>query len=108
MKLIAIVEGYGEVAAVPVLLRRVLHEKLQRYDVGIEPPIRVPKNKLLKPDELERTVNLAARRTSATDGIIVLVDADDDCPAELAPAMATRAAEILSNVVDGGERILID
>lgn len=93
MKLITIVEGYGEVAAVPVLLRRVLHEKLQRYDVGIESPIRVPKNKLLKPDELERTVNLAVRRTSATDGIIVLVDADDDCPAELAPAMATRAAQ---------------
>ena len=93
MKLITIVEGYGEVAAVPVLLRRVLHEKLQRYDVGIEPPIRVPKNKLLKPDELERTVNLAARRTSATDGIIVLVDADDDCPAELAPAMTIRAAQ---------------
>ncbi len=33
MKLIAIVEGHGDVAAVRVLLRRVLHEKLQRYDV---------------------------------------------------------------------------
>ncbi len=97
MKLIAIVEGHGDVAAVRVLLRRVLHEKLQRYDVEIEPPIRVPKDKLLKPGELERAVNLAARRTSATDGIIVLVDADDDCPAELAPAMATRAAESRSD-----------
>ena len=97
MKLIAIVEGYGEVVAVRVLLRRVLQEKLQRYDVGIEPPIRVPKGKLLKPGELERAVDLAARRTSATDGIIVLVDADDDCPAELAPAMATRAAQSRSD-----------
>ena len=93
MKLIAIVEGHGDVAAVRVLLRRVLHEELQRYDVVVEPPIRVPKDKLLKPGELERAVNLAARRTSGTDGIVVLVDADDDCPAELAPAMAARAAE---------------
>ncbi len=80
-----------------VLLRRVLHEQLQCYDVGIERPIRVPKGKLLKPGELERAVNLAARRISATDGIVVLVDADDDCPAELAPAMATRAAESRSD-----------
>lgn len=97
MKFVAIVEGYGDVAAVRVLLRRVLQEQLQCYDVGIERPIRVPKGKLLKPGELERAVNLAARRISATDGIVVLVDADDDCPAELAPAMATRAAESRSD-----------
>lgn len=95
--MIAIVEGHGDVAAVRVLLRRVLQEKLQRYDVEIEPPIRVPKDKLLKPGELERAINLAARRTSAADGIVVLIDADDDCPAELAPAMATRAAESRSD-----------
>lgn len=92
MKLIAIVEGHGDVEAVRILLRRVLHEKLQRYDVAIERSIRVPKDKLLKPGELERAVSLAAKRTCETDGIVVLVDADDDCPAELAPAMAARAA----------------
>lgn len=97
MKFITIVEGYGDVAAVRVLLRRVLQEKLQRYDVGIERPIRVPKGKLLKPGELERAVDLAARRIVATDGIVVLVDADDDCPAELASVMATRAAESRSD-----------
>ena len=93
MKLIAIVEGHGDVEAVRVLLRRVLQEKLQRYDVVVERSIRVPRGKLLKPGELERAVRLAASRISATDGIVVLVDADDDCPAELAPAMAARAAE---------------
>ena len=93
MKLIAIVEGHGDVEAVRVLLRRVLHEELQRYDVVVERSIRVPRGKLLKPGELERAVSLAASRISATDGIVVLVDADDDCPAELAPAMATRAAQ---------------
>ena len=97
MKFITIVEGYGDVAAVQVLLRRILYEQLQRYDVGIERPIRVPKGKLLKPGELERAVDLAARRIAATDGIVVLVDADADCPAELASTMATRAAESRSD-----------
>lgn len=91
MKLIAIVEGHGEVQAVPVLLRRVLHEQLQIYDIEVDPPIRIPKHKLLKKDGLERAIELAARRTSPTDGIIVLFDADDDCPAQLGPEVATRA-----------------
>ena len=91
MKLIAIVEGHGDVQAVPVLLRRVLHEKLRIYDIEVVPPIRISKSKLLKQGELERAVELAARRTSSEDGIIVLFDADDDCPAQLAPKVVTRA-----------------
>ena len=91
MKLIAIVEGHGDVQAVPVLLRRVLHEKLRIYDIEVVPPIRISKSKLLKQGELERAVELAARRTSSEDGIILLFDADDDCPAQLAPKVVTRA-----------------
>ena len=91
MKLIAIVEGHGDVQAVPVLLRRVLYEKLQIFDIEVAPPIRISKNKLLKQGELERGVEFAARRTSPTDGIIVLFDADGDCPAQLAPEVVVRA-----------------
>lgn len=91
MKLIAIVEGHGDVRAVPVLLRRVLYERLQIYDIEVDTPIRISKNKLLKQGELERVVELTARRTSSEDGIIVLFDADDDCPAQLAPEVAARA-----------------
>lgn len=54
MKLIAIVEGHGDVEAVRVLLRRVLQEKLQRYDVAVERSIRIPKGKLLKPGEIDQ------------------------------------------------------
>ena len=91
MKLIAIVEGHGDAKAVPVLLRRVLYEKLQIYDIEVAPPIRISKNKLLKQGELERAVEFAARRTSPTDGIIVLFDADGDCPAQLGPKVVVRA-----------------
>jgi len=42
----------------------------------------VPRNRLIKAEELSRAVQLAARR--GTDGVIVLVDADEDCAVELA------------------------
>ena len=63
MKLIAIVEGHGDVQAVPVLLRRVLYEKLQIYDIEVAPPIRISKNKLLKQGELERAGGQVRRKT---------------------------------------------
>ena len=50
MKLIAIVEGHGDVEAVRVLLRRVLQEKLQRYDVAVERSIRVQTINVAKSD----------------------------------------------------------
>jgi hypothetical protein len=36
-------------------------------------------------------VELAGKLTQATDGILILLDADDDCPRELAEALLTRA-----------------
>lgn len=54
-------------------------------------PIRVPRGRLVKEDELEKAVRLASMKAGAQGLVIVLLDADDDCPAELGPAMLTRA-----------------
>ena len=43
--------------------------------------------------ELERAVELAALRAGPHGGILILLDEDDDCPAELAPVLLRRAAE---------------
>ena len=43
------------------------------------------------PGELERYVELAANKGGANGRVLVLLDADDDCPAELAPSLLTRA-----------------
>jgi hypothetical protein len=51
----------------------------------------VPKTKLLKAGELERTVELAARQTQDADAVLILIDADDDCPAQLALQLLSRA-----------------
>jgi len=91
--LIPIVEGHGDVEAVPLLLRRVFHEHLERTGIEVLRSIRVPKTKLLRVGELERAVELAARQIQHGDAVIILIDADDDCPAELAPKLLSRAKE---------------
>ena len=81
MRIVPIVEGHGERQAVPILLRRLL-ERCNAHHVRVETPIRVPKGQLRKPDRLERAVRLACRVANDV-AILILLDADDDCPAEL-------------------------
>lgn len=84
-----IVEGHGEVAAVPILLRRLALE-LTGAAVDVAPPIRVPRTQLLRADALVRYVGLARRRA---DSILILIDADDDCPARCSTRSADRRAQ---------------
>ncbi len=86
-----IVEGHGEVAAVPILIRRIVAQYAPEMYIQVRPPIRVKRTGLVQPDGIERTVELAARQTTSTDGILILLDADDDCPRELAEVLLERA-----------------
>ena len=92
----SIVEGKGEVEAVPILLRRIAEQVSPNCYVNALRPIRVPRNKILKDDRLERTVELAARKLGREErgGILILLDADDDCPRELAADMLGRAQAV--------------
>lgn len=94
MRVIAIVEGHGEVEAVPILIRRIAEEAAPEVYPEIPRPIRVKRHLLLKPGELERTVELAARQTGPGDFILILLDADDDCPRDLAAAILARARAV--------------
>ena len=49
MGLVPIVEGHGEVDAVPILLRRLLERHGAHY-VGVERPIRLPRGRLVNRD----------------------------------------------------------
>lgn len=86
-----IVEGHGEIEAVPILLRRIGQELNPPRFVSVPRPMRVPASKLQKEGELERTVDFAARKTGPDGAIFVLLDCDDGCPAELGPALLRRA-----------------
>jgi hypothetical protein len=93
VKIACIVEGHGEVEAVPVMLRRIAAEQGRVYPEVLR-PMRVPASKLVKEGELERAVEFAARKCGPDGGILVLLDCDDGCPAELGPELLARAAPI--------------
>lgn len=88
--LVPIVEGHAEVESVPVLLRRLLTAR-GRYTVQIARPVRVKRNRVVRAGELERACELARSRTEGCDAILILLDADEDCPKELAPILLERA-----------------
>jgi hypothetical protein len=86
-----IVEGHGEVPAVPVLLRK-LGELMQIPYVPVASPIRQKRSQLTQEAGLKRAVQMA-RAQPGCKAILVMFDADDDCPKEVAPKFLTWAQE---------------
>lgn len=77
----SIVEGDGEVAALPILLRRLAAELEPFVVVNALPPIRVRRDRFLnKDEELRRQLLLAASKCGDDGWILIVLDADDDCP----------------------------
>lgn len=96
-----IVEGHAEESALPILLRRLWQELVPNLDLRIARPIRRSRKKLVKPNELEKAVDFAARQVRPPRAVLVLIDADDDCPAELGPQLVLRAKQARSDVATG-------
>ncbi len=93
-----IVEGHGEVAAVPILIRRIAESLYPELGIGMPHPIRVSRAKVIKPGELERAVKLAARNIRGQGAIFILIDSDEDCPARTGPVLLCRASEVRSDL----------
>src|SRR5215208_56835 len=96
--LTCIVEGHGEIDAVPAAIRRIAQELDPGLVVRIHQPFRVPRNKLVKEGELERAVELAARRAGRDGAVFIVLDSDDECPAILGPALLARARRVRSDL----------
>jgi hypothetical protein len=97
-RITSIVEGHGEVEALPLLLRRLWEWRSQTapYPSIINTPIRVRRDRFLnKPEEFERFLLLANAKAQSDGWILILFDADDDCPAKLGLQILQRAREIL-------------
>lgn len=90
----SIVEGDGEVAALPVLLRRINGWLTPDGQVQAFPPIRVRRDRFLnREEEFRRHLLLAAAKCGKDGWILILLDADDDCPAMLGAQTLKRARE---------------
>ena len=96
MNVVSIVEGHGEVGALPQLLRRVGQWKTPNHFPNILSPIRVRKDRFLnKDDEFRRHIQMASHKCGKEGWILILLDADDDCPMELGLQILERAKQHL-------------
>jgi uncharacterized protein DUF4276 len=95
----SIVEGHGECSALPVLLRRMVLDLDPTRRIEVKRPIRMPRSLATKNGELERRVELAARRVKDEGGaVLVLLDGDDDCAATLGPELHRRVMSQRSDI----------
>ncbi|MEW6747915.1 MAG: DUF4276 family protein [Planctomycetota bacterium] len=101
-RIACIVEGHGDVASVPVMVRRIATE-IDCQTVEVLRPIRVKRTQVVRPGELERAVELGAGKLGHVGGILVLLDADQDPPCQLGPSLLerirSRQANLLATVV---------
>ncbi len=74
--------------AVPLLVRRLAPW------VGTTKPVKMQKSKTLKAGELERAVRLAFLNNGFNGPVMVILDADKDCPASLGPRLKEKALTV--------------
>ena len=91
--ILPVVEGRAEVESVPILLRRLIAE-LGAHHVQVTKPFRVSRTAVVREGELERSIRQGIRSRPNVGAVLVLLDADDDCPASLGPALLKRAVQV--------------
>jgi hypothetical protein len=92
-KIVPLVEGDGDVTAVPLLLRDVL-ASLQRWDFEIARPRNAHgRGNLTKQNGIERFVQLCLKEPGR-DAVFILIDADADCAATTSGDLANRVRAI--------------
>jgi Domain of unknown function (DUF4276) len=97
---VPIVEGHGEVEALPILLRRMGAQLTPSVELKTQMPIRVKRDRFLnenEPSEFNRIIKLAAQKCDENGWILILLDADDDCPAELGAKIYARAKALIAH-----------
>ncbi|MEX8059925.1 hypothetical protein [Microbacterium sp. 16-032] len=88
-----VVEGPGDKGALPVLLRKFLHEKAEYREILGKPVTLKGKGSATTPGGLEGYVAAAARPGCV--GVVVLLDADDDASCQLGPELLARAEAVV-------------
>lgn len=95
MSIATLVEGDGEVAALPVLLRRFVAIANPPDSIDIQPPIRLPSEAFLDPAKLLRMLRIAEADREERHLTLILRDADDHCPVALAARISGAIAEAI-------------
>jgi hypothetical protein len=100
-----IVEGQGEVRSIETLFKRIWKELLQvDWDFIAVRAVRQPQGTLLQKEGLSRAVELAAGqlaldpRHGGGSLIVLLIDAEKQCPKQLAPQLLEWAQQTCSHM----------
>lgn len=90
--IVPIVEGHGEFHAIRILIQRIALTLESANYPEVRRPLRVGRDKLIRrAGEVERYVDLAADEGGPDGRILILLDADGDCPRDLAATLLARA-----------------
>jgi hypothetical protein len=98
----SIVEGHGEIAALPALLHRLATEAASgtMTRLRVNPPIRVKSGSFFNDNAyFSRYVALAVAKARQEQGaVLILLDCEDACPAVLGPRMLAQARVIAGEI----------
>ena len=93
-----IVEGHGEEAALRPLIYHIIASNSGLIYPTVRPPYREPWGSLVnKPGDLERCAEIVLREGGPSSRLLVLLDADGRCPAELGPRLLERLTHRFSD-----------
>lgn len=99
---VPIVEGQGEVGAVPKLLYRICAEKAPFIIPRVNEPIRVKANQFIQNgDVFAKYYGLAAakaRMHQPSGRVLIFLDSEDYCPAQLGPRLMQQAVSLNAGV----------
>lgn len=96
INVVPIVEGDGEVKALPVLLRRLNVWLSPDLFANVIQPVRVRRDQFLnKEADFVKKIRIAAGLCGDNGWILIVLDADDDCPAELALSVRAKAESVI-------------
>jgi Domain of unknown function (DUF4276) len=96
-----IVEGHGELQAIKRLLGRIARDAAPYSTLRVNEPIRVKSGSFVNDMEYRnRYVSLAAAkaRQQTRGHVLIVLDCEDDCPAELGPRLLRDAEQIAADV----------
>jgi hypothetical protein len=96
-----IVEGRGDVKAVPTIVQRIAQIEAPGTVVVTDNVKPLDRGLMVQPKRLAADIALIARRLGSRGGILVVLDADDDCPATLGPSLQATAQAARQDVPVG-------
>lgn len=96
---IPIVEGQGEIEAVPILLRR-FAERSDIYYIKVNPPVRIKSGSFLNDEEyFKKYIELTAEKARQANGVVlIMLDCEDNCPGTLGPYLLNKAKSMRPDV----------